>query len=236
VTEFNTLGWFGPLCPLPVPAAGPFSPPNVLNNMRMYNILNGQRIDEFPLDIAMKIFWEAEAISIDGFITAEYTTPQGNRAVATLSGGTSVQWGEVNPVGPFPFTPYRPPIATAKEMLCTIQKLGNFGLHTFHSTLSSVSPRMSIEIVRRDYGDGQISYAPFSMNFEGSLSPSQGVQIFSRPWTNAGRVPVGAANWITPWGNTTTPLFFSALFGSETHIASALTITVTGADPAVRYS
>lgn len=234
--SFRTFGYFGPLCPLPVPQAGPYSPPNVLNNMRMYNILSGERIDEFPLDVAMKIFWEAETISINGFITAEYTTPQGGRAVGTLSGGTSVQWGEVNEVSPFPFTPYRPPMASAKEMLCTIQKAGNLGIHTFHSTLSSISPRMAIEIRRRDFGDGQISYAPFSINFEGAYTTSQGVQIFVLPFTNAGRVPVGNANWITPWGNVSTPLFFSPFYGNETHIASEMTITVTAANPTTRYA
>jgi hypothetical protein len=235
--NFHTLGWFGPLCPDPLPPSPPLaSSPNEFKATRMYNLQTNERINEFPLDIAMKIFWEADTIAIDAFFTIQYTI-SGVTQVATIAGGTSAQWGEIDFFNPVSTIPNRPPIASAKEMLCTIQKTGNDGIHTFHSTDSSLSPRMIIQIRQRIYGDETAAYAPFVINFEGGPVPQTGAQIITTSVFPAAAVQVGFANWITPWGNATSPLFFSRIpVGNVTHLNSSMTITVTAAAPAVRYA
>jgi hypothetical protein len=235
--SFRALGWFGPLCPEPLPPNPPFaSSPNEFKATRMYNLQTRERINEFPLEIATKIFWEADTIAIDGFFTVEYTASGGSREVATVAGGTSVQWGEIDIFNTPSSIPNRPPIATAKEMLCVIQKAGNAGIHTFHSTDGSTSPRIIINIIRRIWGDGEAAYAPFSINFEGAVAPQAGAQIITTSVFAASAPQVGFANWITPWGNAASPLFFSRFPTSVTHLDSSLTITVTSADPAIRYA
>jgi hypothetical protein len=235
--SFRTLGWFGPLCPNPLPPDPPFaSSPNEFKATRMYNLQTRERINEFPLDIAMKIFWEADTIAIDGFFTVEYTAQGGARAVATVAGETSVSWGAIDIFNPL-FVANRPPIATAKEMLCTIQKAGNAGIHTLHETDTSFSPRMIIRILRQIWGDGTAAYAPFSINFEGAVTTQAGAQIITTSVFPENAPQVGAANWITPWGNAMSPLFFSRTpIGNVIHLDSSMTITVTAADPAVRYA
>jgi hypothetical protein len=198
----------------------------------MYNLTSNELINEFSRDIATKIFWEADTITLNGSITASYIDANNKPGIGTLSGETTAEWSEINI---FDFTQNNQlPLETARELLCELGKKSR-NYHTFKATRSSISPRIQIVIYKSQFENEGISCAPFSMNFEGGLASNVGVQIFTRPWSSTSASEVGVANWITPWGNTTSKLFYSSLLENTTLISSSMTITVTAANPTVRY-
>jgi hypothetical protein len=236
--SFRTLGWFGPNCPLPLPPPPTtFSPPNEFKDTRMYNLQTKEIVNEFPLDIAMKIFWEAKTISVDASVTASYPISGGGTETGTLTGETSAEWSEISR----PEFASRQPVQTAKELLCILKQPSSLfpNNHTNKATDFSVSPRLSIIIRAREFTDENVLYAPFLINVEGAIAPQPtqfGAQIFTTSVASINANQVGVANWTTPWGNTTSPLFFSASGGAGPHVSSFMNITVTAADPATRYA
>jgi hypothetical protein len=240
--SFRTLGWFGPNCPLPLPPPPtPFSPPQEFKDTRMYNLQTKETVNEFPLDIAMKIFWEAETISFEASVSALFFF-QNQLTSGSFSGSESAVWSEIDlDLSP---SSAREPVQTAKELLCILKRPSSLfpNNHTVKLQAGNL-PRTNIAIQSREFADEEFLYAPFSISIEGGLGPpsefgtfSAGAQIFTTSVASINANQVGFANWITPWGNATSPLFFSGIFGTETHVSSSMTITVTAANPATRYA
>lgn len=228
--EFKTLGLFGYQCPQITNST--------LSQLAMYDYNTKSTLPGFPLEIFTKIFWGADEIKLEASCTAS-----NSRKTTTFSGEISVKWGEIVFAQAYsgPPTIVRESVTTAKEMLCLISDPMSDDQtkysHTFKNTLGSVSPRGSIQIRKRPYIQNNQLFAPFSINFEGAIDESTGAQIFINPIQPPSRaVMAGNAQWVTPWGNFTTPYYFFDFLYNASHISSYMTITITAADPAIRYA
>jgi hypothetical protein len=213
--SFRTIGWFGPQCP---------RLPNVFETnagMVMYDYEKSERVKEFPLDLAMQIFWGAQTITANFAI--DYT-------ISGISYSESrqivVQWGEIAFASGSVLD--RAPVTTASAMLCNVQNPQS-QIHTFKETINSGGGNGDIQtffgINRRPTLGLKKLHAPFSAQiaFEGSVA------ALSTSNTQGGII-AGTCQWNTPWGNAQTPL---RRFGAAT--GGSMTITVTAADPATRY-
>jgi hypothetical protein len=236
---FRTRGWFGPQCPTlgslyfddfnihdfsdPSPAPQPI----------------GGRVN-FPLDIAMKIFWEAQSFQINSFIEA---TVNGETKSDTKN--ITIPWGAFVTASFQQGDFQRQSVETAKEMLCILQNPSSSiaSWHTFSTSfLNSPLPATwySFFLLNPSISTfpAAIDLLIFEMEWRHDITllfGSQFQQIVitagsTRP--NIGPVNIGSWNLNTPWGNFSLPLW-----GSGGRVVDAsVTITVTAADPAVRYA
>jgi hypothetical protein len=271
-TNFRTIGWFGSECYTPatrfVPPQG-FIPSQLpyMNIRKFWNPLlepkpanqpSGYQGD-FPLELAMKIFWEAETITMTSNITTSTTF-----GPISASGTSTIKWGSYNDESFPPTTNLRDGVLTAKEMLCHIDSenklepkppFGSPQSHTaFRKTIVAgtvpttqgpkpytTTQRMVIGPRPLIYKPENINlpieiYAPFTFGFEfgGLVSNPDGIFLSS-----AGPIFQGffltkefvMADIITPWGNTQVRTTAGNLISD-----GSMTITVTAADPKERYA
>jgi hypothetical protein len=117
MSEFRCIGYFGPYCPTDALFYES-------QNMRLVPLKNYEHTDQFPIELATKIFWEADTINM----TASVTT---NNKVFSVDGsivdrivtGTcnrTVKWGVFHLSTQPIYQNFRQEIKTAAEMLCHI--------------------------------------------------------------------------------------------------------------------
>jgi hypothetical protein len=219
--SFRTLGWFGPACPF-TPTVGTWE------GMEMYDFSSETQLSQFPLDIAMKIFWEAQTITVDASVTFPLSGSS-----ATRSGSITSAWGEFDRRGGTIGSQFnRPFFENAKSALCPIAN--SSGTHTYKEEIFSAVPVSSgflIEFIiqRRPYFVNNKLIAPFFA----ALAVGVGVEIRTSPRSDVGTLMPNTCLWITPWGNVNSPLYRASGGASTT---GSMTITVTAADPAARYA
>jgi hypothetical protein len=220
--SFRTLGWFGPNCPniiSPSIFGGPASG-NVhdFNNLAPPPQSIGGRVD-FPLDVAMKLCWEVDQYIINSSITDPIN------GTSTLN--LTVTWGSVYDFAGF-FLP-RPSLQTAKEMLCV---KGKNTTAARASTLYREDYYTFAMPHRPDIYQNLLNYRLIWQHFHPDPSGG-GFDLSTAVSENIiGSFVVESFQLSTPWGNFTLPYTRRAIIGSS----SSLSITVTAADPAVRYA
>jgi hypothetical protein len=211
-------------------------PPSIFGGQTSFNVHDfnnpapppqpiGGSVD-FPLDVAMKLCWEVDEYIINSSITDPIN--------GTNTINLSVSWGSVYDFFGF-FLP-RPPLETAKEMLCIKGK-------------DRVEERTWTTLYRENYYTFVMPHRPSI--YQGA-SIYQGVLNYLLGWShdhpNSGGSGLGLSTGVpeniigsfvvesfqlsTPWGNFTMPYTRRAVVGSS----SSLSITVTAADPQERYA
>jgi hypothetical protein len=235
--------------------------------MDMYNFNTGQPSSEFPLDIAMKIFWEAETITVDATVTGagtitviENDQQVTQEVIETRTTVKTFDWGGVfyEPGTFIAFDPpNRPPFADAKSALCRLSDRVNFGTQVvdgFHTQyfgfFSAGDYDANMDVLFRQTPillNGRL-IAPFEVrcSIRVPLNESQVAlgTILTQPRRLIGESPgftqelSNSCLWITPLGNVNTPLYGvnTGTFDRPFLSTGSMTITVTGADPAVRYA
>lgn len=237
--SFRTIGWFGAECA---------NLSSTVNNMRLYRAGSAPPPNGLPLELAMKIFWEADKITISGQITTENLQTTFSNSV-----NETVNWGTYRLFG----SNIRDFVATAKEMLCFINSKNKlmpspmFPWHTafIENKIGGVVPpsdsgrtwstNYSVIIEPRPYYNPNTGalYAPFSFGLENSglISGPNGFGVgqlaYSQTSAPPQEKPFVNASLITPWGNAQIETI-----ATQTVVSGSLTITVTAADPATRYS
>jgi hypothetical protein len=227
--SFRTLGWFGSDCPsIPTQFFGPeifsFAVHDYNNPLPAPQPIGG-RVN-FPLDIAMKIFWEAESYQIESNISATISD-------LTRSGSISINvpWGNI--AEPLNFFPPRDRLNNAKEMLCSIKNSPPAGnnLHTLNQTLSgnrhffSITPRPWI-------ADNLLVFGMVFQHDIGILFPADQVFIETKTFQTQPQYGTGSWQLNSPWGNFSLPMTISR----PIQISGSFSITVSGADPETRYA
>jgi hypothetical protein len=234
--SFRTLGWFGPECFLSTTRWN-VAPPKYLE---IYNSQTGSNQD-FPLELAMKIFWESQTISINASLTwvRFFSGPQ-QYVPFTASYNETLNWGERR--SNFIDLPSaRTGLQTAKELLCS----------SSHTTLllsggntGGGTGELQFDISRR----------PFAIYENGGYRIFAPIFVLVRSGSGAGVVDnnefpiqdvaeqMGECLITTPWGNTSSPIIvappqtqpdgFVLSFVESVSIA----IDFTAADPATRYA
>jgi hypothetical protein len=215
---FRTKGWFGPQCPV-----FPNPPPQALE---IYDSQSGTN-PEFPLEIATKIYWEASSYRVQADIDYRFWDGEGYESFVD-SADETIEWCQA---APFNNPPARQGLLTAKELLCSFYHTDVTILRDFFF--------LQFRVGKTPEGGGSKIFMPLEAAFQGN---SVG---FVR--LNTGRFPnqivMGTGEIITPWGNVEVPLFVRELFLDATDgfvlgftQSASMTITVTAADPAVRYA
>jgi hypothetical protein len=237
--NFRTLGWFGPNCPLNDPFY-PFFPPQY---MEIYDSVTGSNFN-FPLETAMKIFWEASGIIVSASLVWKRLLA-GQFIKFSSNFNETIQWGEV-----FAGPSQRGSVGTAKEMLCFLNE--EFGYNTFKVITQNAQTNsvlsFTIDKAPFIYFYGTDAYKLF-MPLRVRVSAGSGwAEIQSRnaygpPFSpDIPQLTMGACNIFTPWGNTSTPLLISPNSkdsgGTVTAFveSASMSITVTGANPETRYA
>lgn len=225
--SFRTIGLFGPRCP---------------EKLQSYQIPDRMRLsqnpvgNDFPLELAMKIFWEAEMF----YITASVVTKNGD-GIFTQNVAHSFPWGSWRyhyyGVDRVPGWDDRPSATNAKDLLCR-------DYHTFSSVSTS---RMDNGVAWQSnvwclinrvpfaapstYQTDAI-YAPFRFYIDNTGLTSRLNGIILSPFRGVGQTETEgpSANIETPWGNYSCP----TRIGIEVESVS-MTITVTASDPTTRY-
>lgn len=240
---FRTRGWFGPQCPLTAPV---FFLPLSFHDFNNTEDLPPQPIGgnvSIPLDVAMKIFWNASTYRIQSSLTATV-----DNVTRSESKDLIINWGDVSDarlgIGGGGIYPPRSGLTTAKEMLCEIQKQP-IPINTLYTErpLGLFSADIAFELGAapwlQTFGNRRVLRLP--LDFAHSLRmlfPNPlglvGAYHVTRPFFNEGGVtPTPSGNWSlnTPWGNFAFPLY-----SFPTVTSNSLTITVTEADPEERFA
>lgn len=240
---FSTIGWFGPECPFYNYIV---YPDQLYDKMRIMpaNLVTGF---DFPLELAMKIFWEAQSFSVSSSLT---TFNQGREFSSQFN--YVAEWGSFD-LAFNQFGNSRPTITRAKELLCIkknpppfSQYHGNlsFGSHTFVSKLELytwefgtwsagsgifLGPQMVIDPATNEMH----FYFSVSHDHGGIISGPVGVTFGPNKATNRGVIVTDGppVTMITPWGNYSCPMTMT-----QTVVDASMTVTVTAADPSVRYA
>jgi len=202
----------------------------------MYDTNLGTSLDGFPVDIAMKLFWEALTFNVTASITANFG---GLVGTTTISQNQTFNWGVIASDPPTVFDP-RSGLITATEALCAIQEspdlfpdLRSHTLFIKDQIVNTIQTRLSFEMSTKElYLIDGILHAPFSVGFQAGTAIIQTGSNFLTQFPP--QLLGNSATWNTPWGNTSTPLR-GASQGNPI-IAGSITITVTAADPEVRYA
>jgi hypothetical protein len=245
--SFRTLGYFGPECPTPpqFPFEGQF------NKMRLVPQAQASGYD-FPLELAMKIFWESATLQITGSVTTDINGTFTSTVDETFS------WGSYRD-DTFPANA-RDTITRAKDLLCLKKSTpltalhGNltFGSHTiFRKNITRSRPSggtwntVIFGFIREvPYLDSFVAqtriYAPFQCFIENSGLTGAPNGIYLDPFAPRATAPFTGgsptlegptASITTPWGNFSAPTRIGQAVTS-----SSLSITVTAADTSVRYA
>jgi hypothetical protein len=218
--SFRTIGWFGPQC---------------AERIQSFQIADRMRLgNDFPLELAMKIFWEAATFQIVGSVTTQNGTGS-DALIVTNNVDHTFDWGAWTYSPPNGFD--RPTATKAHELLCR-------DYHTLYDaqTLKTTndanwSSRVRGFINRAPFAPSiyqkDTIYAPFQFSIDnaGIVSRLNGI-FLSAVRDGAGQTEAEGpnANIETPWGNYSCP----TRIGTAVQSAS-MTITVTAADPATRY-
>jgi hypothetical protein len=248
--SFLTLGWFGSNCPSP-----PFDAFGQGNytGMDMYDFSTGDQSSEFPLAIAMKLFWEAQEFLIEATVTGAgeiLVNNESQEVIVTRNIARTVLWGGIQGYD----SADRAPFSDAKSALCGIlQQGGPFidgGAHTAYKDDSSDETIVNFIIWRRPFLVENRLVAPFEVRALINVSlqsvfPSKAIgTIATQPERLIGET-VGTFQelensclWVTPWGNVNSPLYGSITGneGRQFQTTGSMSITVTAADPATRYA
>lgn len=216
----------------------------------MFNLQTNQRTNfGFPLDLAMRIFWEAQAFTITTTVAVDDTNvfelccgcPPGN--YTTIE---TFQWGSI------PLQPNAIPHTRAIDIVCrpTVsvvfdgvfdQELdvfecdppplveGGFDPPAFEG---SASYRTVFQIPAVPFAANSLLHAPFFVTHEIGRSAGNATVIASpiRSTNLLSYENASGCTWITPWGNATSPIY-----GYINAASASMSIVVTGADPNERY-
>lgn len=225
---FKTIGWFGPYCAENTPNGR--DPKEFI--VHDYNSQEAapQQIGgnvKFPLDVAMKIFWEASTFNIQSTIEA---TIGGTTKSDTVN--VVVNWGQItDSTG---FFNERGSISTAKEMLCAINPNQIKANHTLYREYVTNGRQFLFGISPQPYIDnGLLTFNFFCSHEIGPLFPVG--EIFQKIKILEEQPQYGERIWnlYTPWGNYVLPLIVSRPLQTNT---SVLSITVTGSNALERYA
>jgi hypothetical protein len=234
--SFRTLGWFGPEC-FQSDGRWVAAPPKYLE---IYNSQTGSNQD-FPLELAMKIFWESQTISINASLTwVRFFSGPPRYVSFTASYNETLNWGERR--ANFTSLPSeRTGLQTAKELLCS----------SSHTTLLLSS-------VNEGGGDGELQFEIFKRPF--AIYENGGYRIFApifvlvrsgsaTGFVNNNEWPIqdvaeqmGECLITTPWGNTSSPIIVPPPqtqpdgFVLSFVESVSMSIDFTAADPATRYA
>jgi hypothetical protein len=221
--SFYTNGWFGPYCPLTIP-------PSIFGGQASFNVHDfdnpapppqpiGGRVN-FPLDVAMKMCWEANQYIINSSITSPVS--------GTNTVNLSVTWGSVYDFSGF-FIP-RPNLETAKEMLCVMG--GTAGQEGEWTTLYRENVYSFAMPFRPSIYQGVLSYQ-LGWTHNHPTSAGSGLSLSTViSENNIGSFIIEQFQLLTPWGNFSVPYRRLPVVGSS----SSLSITVTAANPQGRYA
>lgn len=235
MANFRTIGWFGSECPVKDVLA---------ENMVLYTP------DEtpppargLPLEVAMKIFWEAQTINISGSITTENLESSFSNSI-----NETFEWGAY--ISASPINTIRSSVATAKEMLCFINSENQltpapaFPWHTAFSGSKSGGFTEDGKEWFTTYGVliyPQPFYNPitkklcapisFAIDNGGLISAENGFGLDRRLANGFTTKPFVNATIVSPWGT-----YSFETVASYSVSSGNLTLTVTAADPEVRYA
>jgi hypothetical protein len=228
--NFRTFGWFGTDCRF-----GTLQD----SDLEMYDFATQTASQKFPLDIAMKIFWEADTITVEAYRGPVFGLPE-------FTTSMDINWGENRTVQNIDGTEsviqqLRPYLTTAKEAVCILSGINNnFEPLTFKRVdylFGSRGGTLTFSAFRPYYGRSSTNntkiYAPFTIE-HGDIGGVTSVSNFNLIGNN----PLfpntyGVCFWVTPWGNFETPVRFNTTFPQ---FVSNFTVTVTAADPNIRYA
>jgi hypothetical protein len=229
----------------------------LLRYLQIYNEQTGSNAD-FPLLVASKIYWEAKEFTISGnFQWSRLVSAGGSVYTRTFTAvfNETIQWGQWgwvqldgSVIGLAPAFGEPPLLRTnltyASELVCS-------GLHTNYRKNFSVTA-----------SDGAVGTADFFWSitnvFTNSLRTNLHAPIFwqinigssaiisPQAFDVSSSPPfgvriIGNCSILTPWGNAIAPIQTSYdQISDGTRLSGVdecnVTITVTGADPSVRYS
>jgi hypothetical protein len=244
--SFRTVGWFGPECPAQNVFYVPFPP----KYMEIYDSKTGSN-PIFPLEMAMKIFWESEEIKINASMVWKRLTLSLVTQTFTSNFNDTIKWGSIN-FDSFEEPEEREFVETAKEMLCYIKNNSTSqSNHTIMQRAPNPNNQYYFNILNRPYiykenpslKDYKL-YAPIDF----FLTAGAGfARLLSHDFygTISGSVPqmtMGNAQILSPWGNTEVPILIPPpTIDSDGTITSfiesvSISIEFTAADPDVRYA
>jgi hypothetical protein len=223
--SFRTFGWFGPYCAT-TPAQEPL-------NLIVHDYespaaapQSGGRVN-FPLDVAMKVFWEAATFQITSTVSATIGATSRTDTV-----NVAVNWGQIEDSQEV-FTP-RQGLNLAKEMLCAINPAIVGGYHTLYRESSPGGRSFQFGLAPQpNVRNGLLALNLFCVHEIGALFPAS--EVFQRIKLFSEQPQYGETTWqlVTPWGSYTLPLTISRPSQMNNN---SLTITVTAADPAARHA
>jgi hypothetical protein len=226
--SFRTIGWFGPQCPQKI-----FSY-QIIDRMKLSQNSVG---DDFPLELAMKIFWEAATFQIVGSVTTQNGTGS-DALTVTNNVDHTFDWGAWTYSPPNGFD--RPTATKAHELLCRdyhtlydAQTLKTTNGANWSSWVRGFINRAPFAPLTYSTDTIKNIYAPFQFFIDnaGIVSRLNGI-FLSAVRDGAGQTEAEGpkATIETPWGDYSCP----TRIGTAVQSAS-MTITVTAADPATRY-
>lgn len=268
--SFQTIGWFGADCYTSTENIVFPQVPTQMPNMVVWKFwnpnLNPQPTDlpagyqgNFPLELAMKIFWESATITMN----ASLTSTEGNFTISS-SISAAINWGgfddQVTAQVGFPYLEnLRVGIGTAKEMLCHINSDNQLqpnpmplynSSHTVLRRQRQLGVRTRPNLPPEPYGDRWIIainprpyiwipdnvnipieiYAPFYFEYQHwGIGPNG---IGTTMQTGSPQFPLyGNAQINTPWGSIQNPMY-----KGPSSTSGSMTINITGTDPLTRYA
>jgi hypothetical protein len=219
--------------------------------MEMFNLQTNQRTNfGFPLDLAMKIFWEAQSFTIRTSVIVDNTSvgeiccgcPPGNYTTTD-----TFQWGSI------PLQLNAVPYTKALDIVCrpgvSVVFDGVFDqeLDVFQCDAPPFSeggfdppPFQGSADYRTVFGMPSVPFAANSMVHASFFVTHEIFRSGGNAFVRASPLRItnllsyensNGCLWITPWGNATSPLY-----GYINAASASMTITVTAADPAIRYA
>jgi hypothetical protein len=248
MSQFRKFGFFGEStgCAYPNQGVAP-----QWSGMEMFNLQTNQRTNfGFPLDLAMRMFWEAQAFTITTSVIVDDTSvaelccgcPPGNYTTTN-----TFQWGSI------PLQPNAIPHTKALDIVCrpnvSVVSDGVFDqeLDVFECDApplveggfdplpfeGSASYRTLLQIPAIPFAANSMLHAPFFVTHQIERSAGN-ANVIASPLRSTNLLSYENPNgcsWITPWGNATSPVY-----GYINAASASMTITVTAADPEIRYA